>query len=279
MKEYSVEAFVLRLRPLGEADRILTLFSRERGKLSAVAKGSRATRSKFGARLDFFARSSLTLHTGRNLDIITGAALVANAWDRLVDPDVFASVGYVAEIIDSLCEPDLAVPEIYDLLCELQTLVERGEATASMLPAIDLRLLGALGLAPELEACARCGSALGRRPLSGGRCKLSPQAGGLVCRRCALGSLRGDAAERDATAIADTTAFSVSASELRMLQALRGMPLQLAAARPEIAALRSRTRPFVEYQLGRRSKALSVLDVHARPRGARRNVRARAAGA
>lgn len=278
MKEYSVEAFVLRLRPLGEADRILTLFSRERGKLSAVAKGSRATRSKFGARLDFFARSRLTLHTGRNLDIITGATLVANAWDKLVDPDVFASVGYVAEVIDSLCEPDLAVPEIYDLLCELQTLVERGEATASMLPAIDLRLLGALGLAPELEACARCGSALGRRPLSGGRCKLSPQAGGLVCRRCALG-LAGDAADRDGTAVADRTAFSVSASELRMLQALRGMPLQLAAARPEIAALRSRTRPFVEYQLGRRSKALSVLDVHARPRGPRRNVRERAAGA
>src|SRR5215471_14364760 len=128
MKSYAVEAFVLRLRPLGEADRVLTLFSRERGKLSAVAKGSRATRSKFGARLDFFARSRLTLHAGKSLDIITGAALLRNAWDQLVDPDVFASVGFVAEVVDGLCEPDLAVGEIYGLLCEFQDVVAGGAA-------------------------------------------------------------------------------------------------------------------------------------------------------
>ncbi len=273
MKSYSVEAFVLRLRPLGEADRILTLFSRERGKLSAVAKGSRATRSKFGARLDFFARSRLTLHAGRSLDVITGASLVASAWNRLVDPEVFASVGYVAEVVDSLSEPDLAVPEIFDLLCELQALIERGDASESMLPALDLRMLTALGLAPELEACARCGSTLGSRPLAGGRCRVSPHAGGLVCRRCAL----SESEDASPPGRADATALRASAAELRMLQALRGMPLALAAASPEIAGLRRLTRPFVEYQLGRRSKALSVLDVSARPRAPRRAGRDRAA--
>jgi DNA repair protein RecO (recombination protein O) len=266
VKSYSVEAFVLRLRPLGEADRILTLFSRERGKISAVAKGSRATRSKFGARLDFFARSRLTLHAGKSLDVITGAALVSNAWEQLVDPDVFAAAGFVAEVVDALCEHDLAVPDIYELLVELQDLMARAQANAAMMPAVDLRLLAALGLAPELEACARCGSVLGGRPLAGGRVRISPLAGGLVCRRCAS----GDALE----GTADVTAMRVSGAELRMLQALRRMPLTIAAGRPEIAALRRITRPFVEHQLGRRSKALTVLDVHARTRGReRRSVR------
>jgi len=97
MKSYSVEAFVLRMRPLGEADRILTLFSRERGKLTGVAKGVRKTQSKFGARLEFMARSALLLHTGRSLDVITSARLVSGAWEQLVIPEVYSLASYLAE--------------------------------------------------------------------------------------------------------------------------------------------------------------------------------------
>lgn len=262
---------MLRLRPLGEADRILTLFSRERGKLHAVAKGSRKTQSRFGARLDFFNRVALTLHAGRSLDVITGAQTVIdpqapNAWERLVEPETFALASYVGEIIDALSEPDFAVPDLFELLCELQAAIGEGVAPAILAPSIDLRLLGVLGLAPELDACARCGTQLGNRPLAGGRARLSTSSGGLVCGRCGV-----EAAQLGAGTTSDMQLVA-SAAELRALRSLRATPLRALRGHPEIAGLRRLTRPFVEYQLGRRSKALAVGDA-----GSRRARRSKAA--
>ena len=248
MKSYSVEAYVLRMRPLGEADRILTLFSSERGKLSAVAKGARKTRSKFGARLDFMARSQLTLHVGRSLDVITGARLAGGAWEHVVDPDVFALASYLAETIDGLCEPELAVPEIYEILREFESALlkserslsgpendshsSRAQRLAAMRVAIDLRLLAALGFAPELDACVRCGEPLGRRPFAGGRAALSPEAGGLVCRHC-LDAGSGDEGDM-------RRSFGVvrlSTTEFQLLRGARMLSLEDAAGMPALASL------------------------------------------
>lgn len=269
MRSYTVEAFVLRLRPLGEADRALTLFSRERGKLHAAAKGARKARSKFAGRLDFFRRAFITLHSGRSFDVVTGvrsvpgARLNADAWRYLVEPEAFALASYAAEVIDALSEPDLAVPDLFDLLCELEATIAAGKPVAPLGPALDLRLLGAFGLAPELDGCARCGSSLGARPLAGGRAALSPESGGLICRRCAIEQPAGS---KDASLRAKSHTVSASAAELRALRALRGMPLAQVAEHAELAGLRRITRAFVEYQLGRRSRALSVEDARVRRR-------------
>jgi DNA repair protein RecO (recombination protein O) len=263
VKSYSLDAFVLRLRPLGEADRILTLFSRERGKSSAVAKGVRKTASKFGARLDFFTRSRLTLHEGRSLDVITGAALVSGGWERLVQPDVYAFASYVAELLDGLSEPDLAVPEVFELLEELQSaLFEKRadalpekESTSALRPVFDLRLMGALGFGLELDACVRCGSELGRRPFAGGRAMLSPEAGGLVCRACLdAGADGADEVRRDLGVV------RLSAHEFEMLRDARALPFGDAMEMPELAPLSRATQAFVQHHLGRTSRALSSAD-------------------
>lgn len=264
MKSYTVEAIVLRLRPLGEADRILTLLSRERGKLHAVAKGSRRTASRFGARLDFFNRVTLSLHAGRSLDVITGARSLmersaagdraGSFWERLVEPEAYALASYVAEVIDALSEPDMPVPDVFDLLCELREAIAAGVPAASLGAAMDLRLLSVLGLAPELDACARCGSPLGNRPLAGGRARLAPGSGGLVCRRCAIEETGvGSDVSQGAT-------YAVSAAELALLRSLRTVPLVALREVADVGRVRRLTRPFVEYQLGRRSKALSIDD-------------------
>lgn len=244
---------MLRKRPLGEADRILTLFSRERGKVEAVAKGVRRTRSKFGARLDFFARSAIWLHAGRSLDVITSATTIAGAWNEIVEPDTYAFLSYVAEVVDALCEPALGVSDLFDLLCELQEALAAGAGVRELTPAVDLRLLGALGLAPELDGCARCGAVLGRRPLAGGRAHLSPHAGGLLCKRCA-GAPAGAGIDRGE--VRDTIA--VNGAELQALRELRSLPLARAASLPQSKRLGTATHAFIEYQLGRRSRALSV---------------------
>jgi DNA repair protein RecO (recombination protein O) len=241
------------MRALGEADRIVTLFSRERGKQSAVARGARKIQSKFGARLDFFSRVALMLHTGKSLDVITSVQTVKSIWEELVDPDAFAAASYVAESIDALSEPDLAVPELYDALCEFQVALAGKVDRDSLLAAMDLRLLGALGFAPEFEACARCGAALGRRPLKGGRAHLSPQACGLLCDACAR-ELRDD----PKAAAAAGGLLSMSASEFAQLRALRATPLETIEPHGTRGRLHRITQAFVEYQMGRRSKALSV---------------------
>jgi len=242
------------MRALGEADRIVTIFSRERGKQSAVARGARKIQSKFGARLDFFSRVALMLHSGKSLDVITSVQTVKSIWEELVDPDAFAAASYVAETIDALSEPDLAVSELYDALCEFQIALAGHVDRDALLAAMDLRLLGALGFAPEFESCARCGAVLGRRPLKGGRAHLSPQAGGLLCDAC-VRELRSDPT---ATA-AGGGMLSMSAAEFGRLRALRETPLEKIEDHGKRSQLHRITQAFVEYQMGRRSKALSVV--------------------
>ncbi len=252
---------MLRRRPLGEADRIITLFSRERGKISAVAKGVRKAHSRFGARLDFFTRAQLSLHMGRTLDVITAVQSVKSIWDRLVDPDTFAIASYTAEIVDALCEPDLAVPELYELLCELQTALADPTLNRDLLLAVaDLRILNALGVAPELDGCARCGSPLGSRPLRAGRATLSPQAGGLLCSAC-LQQIRAAADGVEARGL-----LALSARDFSALRAARAQRLTTIARRGDgdapsrsDARVYEATHAFVEHQLGRRSKSLSIV--------------------
>lgn len=247
MKSYRVEAFVLRRRNLGEADRILTLFSRERGKLDAVAKGARKTTSKFGARLDFFQLSRIELHAGRSLDLVTGATALSTLWKELTEPDSFAFASYVAEAIDAVSEPDLPVEEVFDLLFELHSALKAGIPVARLRAAVDLRLLRALGLSPELDACARCGAPLGKRPLSGGRAALSVHSGGLLCRNCAL------------TARSEPGGVqSLSAAQFATLRAVRALSFAALPVAAEDDALASVTQAFVQYHMGRRSKSLGV---------------------
>lgn len=255
MKTYTVEAIVLRRRPLGEADRILTLLSRERGKLSAVAKGVRKTQSKFGARLDFFNRAIVTLHAGRSLDIVTGANSVGGAWERIVDPDAFAFASYVAAAVDDLCEPGMAIPEMFDVVCEVHDALNKAITPGAIAAAVDLHLLAALGLAPELAACARCGDQLGRRPLAGGRATLSPFAGGLICKRCAQ-----DPALLAVSRRPGERSLSVSARELAALRALSTAGLAELAGHEAFASLATITHPFVRHHLGKHSRSLLAAD-------------------
>lgn len=248
------------MRPLGEADRIVTLFSRERGKGHAVAKGVRKPHSKFGARLDFFSRVQLSLHAGRSLDVITAAHNVTSSWESVIDPQRFAAASYVGEVIDALCEPDLAVEDLYDGVCQFQQgLCDKEMDPELLIAAFDLRLLQALGLTPELDGCARCGTSLGSRPLAGGRAALSAHAGGLLCQSCSR-----QLAESERYADERAGVFTVKAAEFKALRALREVTLDDAAALGDAAAgcspsaLHRATRPFIEYQLGRRSKSLTV---------------------
>ncbi len=178
-RTYKTSAVVLRARPFGEADKIVILFSTQRGKMDAIAKGARRTKSHLSGRLEIANEVLLGMHRGRNLDVIVSADLESSNWQELVRPDRFAAAGLVMELIDGFCEPDLPLPEVYALLTAALRAIGRSEEPLDLIPRFSLRLLDSLGLAPPLEACIHCG-----KPIVGGDAYLDAEQGGFACAPC-----------------------------------------------------------------------------------------------
>lgn len=162
MPSYRAEAIVLRTHKLGEADRIITLLTRERGKVRAVAKGVRRTKSKFGARLEPFSRVDLLVFEGKSLDIITQAeSLNAYGQDLALDYSLWTAGQTMLETADRLTPEDSISAESQYLLLvgALRTLVSGEHAANLVLDAFLLRALSMAGYSPNLNACVVCGIA------------------------------------------------------------------------------------------------------------------------
>lgn len=188
MPTYRDEAVVLRTHKLGEADRIVTMLSRDHGKIRAVAKGVRRTSSRFGARLEPFMVADLQLYAGRNLDVIQQAeSLGSYGADIVVDYERYTSANAMVETADRLSESE-ATPQQYLLLVGgLRALAGRVHEPRSILDSYILRAMALAGWAPNLDGCARCGA-------EGPHERFVAQLGGMACTNCAPpGSPRVDA--------------------------------------------------------------------------------------
>ncbi len=231
---------MLRGRQLGEADRILTLFTAQRGKVDAVAKGVRRPRSHLGGRVEPFTECDFLMHRGRSLDVIVSAEIVHSGWARLVEPERYAVAAAVAELVDAFCEPDLALLDVYELLAGAIAAIAASTAPRTLLPRFSLRLLDMLGLAPPLTTCVRCGAAL-----PAGSVWLDAQAGGIVDAACReRWQNLPELAERDL-------------ANLRSLALPKGGAggATLLATPPATAAVEE----LVAHHLGKRPKALTQL--------------------
>jgi DNA repair protein RecO (recombination protein O) len=159
-RAYKTSAIVLRGRAYGEADRILTLFTTERGKIDAIAKGVRRTKSHLAGRLEFASEVQLGMHRGRNLDVVVSAEIQYAHWQHLVAPEHFAAANLIVEMIDAFCEPDLPLPDVYALLSAALRALGQSDEPLALVPRFSFRLLDALGLAPPVDTCIRCGATL-----------------------------------------------------------------------------------------------------------------------
>jgi DNA repair protein RecO (recombination protein O) len=161
MRLYRDRAVVCRQHKLGEADRIVTLLTREHGVVRAVAKGVRRTRSKFGARLEPFAHVDVQLHAGRNLDIVTQAVAVdAFAAGIVGDYGRYTCACAMLETAERLAGEERApVPALHRLTVGALRAVADGHRPRDLvLDAYLLRAMGVAGWAPALTECARCGA-------------------------------------------------------------------------------------------------------------------------
>ena len=191
-KTYKTEAIVLRSMRYAEADRILHLYTADRGRVGAIAKGIRKTKSRVGARLEPFSHVELMLHQGSGeLQTVTGVELVRSHRETR-EQQYRLGVGLVgAETMLRLFTEQEANPRAFQALTRFLDLLDGlAPAPAAARPGLDplglsfqLKLLWLSGYLPHLTSCAECGA--DAEALVG----YSPKAGGAVCRACADGAL------------------------------------------------------------------------------------------
>lgn len=173
------EAIVLKGRDYSEADRILILFTRELGKISAIAKSVRKPKSSLRAATQLFAYSRLSVLPGRGLATITQGETIDSLWSLREDLDKIAYASYFAELVDCILPEGKPQQKLFILLEAVYTLLDAVEDYELIARYFELKLLAMLGYKPQLSACAVCG-----RSLTGGVFSLSPAKGGIVCRSC-----------------------------------------------------------------------------------------------
>ena len=185
---YRDEGVVLRTQKLGEADRIVTVLARKSGRIRAVAKGVRKTKSRFGARLEPFTHVDLMLYTGRTLDVVTQADTIRSYGDALTgDYPRYTTGTAMLETAErfTAVEKEPALRQFLLLVGGLRTLVEGGHEPRLVLDAYLLRSLAVAGYAPALDECAICGGQVPvPSPGSSARRTFGVSAGGLVCKSC-----------------------------------------------------------------------------------------------
>ena len=214
-RSYKTEAVVLRSLRLGEADRVLHLYTLDRGRVGAVAKGVRKTTSRFGARLEPLSHVELVLHQGSGeLQTVTGVQLV-RAHHESREDYYRLSVGLIAaEAMLRLFSEQEANERAFGALTRFLDLLDQLPHTADR-PALDplalafqLKLLWLSGYLPHLTSCAECGA--DDATLVG----YSPRAGGAVCGACA----------------GQTEAVALSPDGIRGIESLLAQPLADAVA-------------------------------------------------
>jgi DNA repair protein RecO (recombination protein O) len=186
-RSIQTEAVVLRSFRLGEADRVLHLYTLAHGRLGAVAKGVRKTTSRFGARLEPLSHVDVSLHRGAgDLCTVTGVDLV-RAHRTAREDFARLSVGLIgAEAMLRLFVEEESNPRAFEALTRFLDALDGAAARTVARPELDplalsfqLKLLWVAGYLPHLTSCAECGA--DDAPLVG----YSPRAGGAVCRACA----------------------------------------------------------------------------------------------
>src|SRR2546421_3157015 len=239
-RAYKTEAVVLRSFRFGEADRILHLYTLERGRIGAVAKGIRRTKSRFGARLEPLSHAELLLHQGSGeLQTVTGVELIHP--HRSAREDAYRlNVGLVAlEAMLRLFTEQEANPRAFQALARFLELLDGLEPLAtrtSLEPlalSFQLKLLWLSGYLPHLTSCADCGTE--SEPLVG----YSAKAGGAVCRSCAEGAL----------ALSPAGIAGIEGLLARPLAEARGVGLTERSARDALAVITAAYEYFGNFRL------------------------------
>lgn len=241
---YRTKGVVLKRIDLGEADKILTLYTPTCGKLRAVAKGVRRPSSRLGGHVDEFAYADMLLAKGRELDVVTQSQTLDTF--RRMREDLWRGccAYYVAELVDCFTEDRIENQPLFDLLVATLQRLSEGDDLWTSVRFFELHLLELVGYRPELTHCLGC-----RVEIKPGANYFSVLLGGVLCPECGR---------------REVGSTSVSLNGLKVLRYLQRLPahpqggLRLdAASRREVESI---VRSYVEHLLERAVKSTAFLD-------------------
>ena len=240
---YRTQAVVLKATDLGEADRVLTLYTLHHGKIRAVAKGVRRPGSRLGGHLDLLTHSQLMLAHGRNLEIVTQVETI-HSFLGLRDDLWRAGLAYtVAELVDRLTEDGHEDRASFEALVEALDRVASDADAELAVRLFEATLLERLGYRPQLHDCVRCRAEMRRVD-----CYYSAPAGGVLCPLCGP----SDAAARPISANAFAMLRLLQAGDYAVVKRVR----KQAALRSEVEAIQ---RDQIRYLLERDLKSSAFL--------------------
>jgi len=239
-----LEGIVLRTVDFGESDRVVTMLTRERGKLAAFARGARASKRRFGGALEPFTRLRAQIQERSPSDLSLLASVDVQRGFGGIRGDLarIACAGYACELARELVRDAEPHPELFDLLAGYLEALDGAPARPGDLRAFEMGALRVAGLQPRLDACARCGERLEEGDPSV-RLRFDPGQGGLLCRAC------GDSASAACPPIRLGTALALS----RLPGGGELPPGGLAEARQVLCT-------FIEHHLGHRLASRRFLD-------------------
>lgn len=226
---YRAEAIVLKRVDFGEADKILTLYTANRGKMRALGKGIRRPGSRMGGHLDLLTHSQLQLARGRNLDIVTQAEMI-EPFIGLRDDLGRASLGcQVAELVDRMTEDEHEDRPIFDALRQALDRIAHDADPELAVRTFEMTLLDRLGYRPQLHRCVRC-----RAELTRVDSYYSASTGGVLCPGCGPG---------------DSGALPISARAFALLRQLQIGDYALLSRLRQDAALRREAEAILRHQI------------------------------
>ena len=178
-RTYQTEAIIIKKTRLREADRILTLYTPQLGKIQAVARGVRRPRSKMAGHLELLTHSLVSFARGRNLDTIIGSQTINSFLPLKSDLQLSAYALYATELVNQFTVDQIKNPPLFQLLLEtMHNLCQKGN-NERVLHYFELHLLNEVGYRPQLQHCVSCRSPL--KPTTNSFCS---SAGGVLCPNC-----------------------------------------------------------------------------------------------
>ena len=178
-RTYQTEAIITKKTKLGEADRILTLYTPHLGKIQAVAKGVRRPRSKLSGHLELLTHSLVSLARGRNLDTITGSQTINSFLPLKSDLWLTSCALYTIELVNQFTADHIENHPLFQLLLETMEQLCHTGSKEPTLRYFELHLLDRVGYRPQLQQCVSCHLQL--EPTTNSFC---PSAGGMLCPNC-----------------------------------------------------------------------------------------------
>ena len=243
-RNYQTEAIIIKKIKLGEADRILTLYTPRLGKIQAVAKGVRRPRSKMAGHLELLTHSLVSLARGRNLDTVIGSQTINSFLPLKSDLQLTSQALYAVELVDLFTADNDENHPLFQLLLETMHKLCQGNNNELILRYFELHLLNLVGYRPQLGQCVSCHS-----PLKATSNSFSPSAGGVLCPSCRQSQI---------------FSYPVSVNALRVLRFLQSSDYntssQLKINSELSQELEGVMRNYLKYLLEREVKSAAWLD-------------------